>query len=229
MGAIGEQMRCDAKRYGSVSKITRIYPSKADVSTGSAHESIIAKSKRQADIMFADIANHAVRVAPVEKFALLIDLGVITVSKKMSLDAFFEYQDEMLYDYHKSIGDENFPNPTCILRPGDKLRVRVFQQIVPGKTTARERMTFLEEQRGNLYVGAQGIAHVLEQLGNRLPAGKGYAAFDREDHLWKDPEDNRRVPYVYACSDGRCYFGLGVLESDGYDDDAFFFFSYVSH
>lgn len=232
MRAIGEQMRYDASGYGhgKISRITRIYPGKADACIGSAHDSAVLRGKKQAEDMVAAAGEQPVAQAvPAEKFALLIDLGIITVPKKMSLDLFFKRQAEYLYDHHKNITDANFSNPSRILRPGDKLRVRVFQQIGSGRTTSQERMAFLEKQRGNVYVGAQGIAHVLEQLHDRLPAGKGYASFDREERLWRDPEGNHRIPYVYVRSGDCFYFGLGVLESDGYDDDAFFSFSYVSN
>src|SRR3989344_9566179 len=83
-----------------------------------------------------------------EKFALLVDLGIITVPDDYDhanrLATFLERNREKFYNVDNDITDQNFPSR--ILKPGDKLLVRAFKQIVPDTTTSEERMAFLETQ-----------------------------------------------------------------------------------
>src|SRR5207244_1674639 len=85
------------------------------------------------------------------KFAELADLGIITVpddyDHATQLDKFMKANRKKFYDVNKNITDANFPNPSRVLKPGDKLRVRVFEQIVGGTTTSDECMKFLVEQK----------------------------------------------------------------------------------
>ena len=168
-------------------------------------------------------------VGSVEKFEMLVDLGVITVPDDYvhgtCLGTFFKENGKKLYDFNKNITDTNFPNPSRILKPGDKLRVRVFHQIVSGSTTSKERMDFLEKQERNVYTGAQGVSLVFEQKRDLLPKGKWYASFDEADRLWKDFDGYHRVPGVGADSDGGFDVLLGDLEFDWDDNNAFFSFS----
>ncbi|MDE2116774.1 MAG: hypothetical protein KGI79_02775, partial [Patescibacteria group bacterium] len=84
---------------------------------------------------------------PTEKFALLADLGIITVPDdyvhEKRLTTFGKKNRKKFYPYNDAITDRNFPNPTRVLKPGDKLRVRAFKQVVVGTTTSEERMAFL--------------------------------------------------------------------------------------
>ena len=166
---------------------------------------------------------------PAEKFALLVDLGIIVVPENYMygtcLGTFFKANGKKLYDYNKNITDANFPNPSRILKPGDRVRVRAFHQIVPGKTTSEERMAFLEKQPGNFYAGAQGLVHVFEQKRDQLPKGKWYASFDKKDHLWEDSDGNHRVPRVGANSGGDFNINLGCLENAWHVNDALLSFS----
>jgi len=147
-----------------------------------------------------------------EKFVLLVDLGIITVPKGYvhgtRLATFKKQNQKKFYGYNDAISDENFPNPSHILKPGDKLHVQAFKQIVPGQTTSAERMAFLATQKA-VHVGAQGASLVFELKRDELPKGKWYASFDEEDRLWRDAGGYRRVPIVRACSGGGFGFGLG--------------------
>ena len=75
-----------------------------------------------------------------EKFALIADLGSIIVPDDYvhgtRLTSFKEkYQNEKVksfYYYNDLIIDANFSNSSRILKPGDKLWVRVFEQVVSG-------------------------------------------------------------------------------------------------
>lgn len=168
-------------------------------------------------------------VVPAEKFALLVDLGTITVPDDYMhgtcLSTFFGKNREKLFRYDKNITDANFPNPSRILKPGDILRVRAFRQTVPTSTTSKERMDFLEKQEGNVYLGAQGAALVFEQKRHRLPKRKWYASFDEADHLWEDSSGYHSVPNVHAYSDGDFNISMGSLERGWSTDNIILSFS----
>lgn len=175
-----------------------------------------------ADHLQEVISDDTGRFAPA-KFALLVDLGTITVpagyDHAKQLEMFREKNHRKFYFYNDSITDENFPNPTRVLKPGDKLLVSVYRQIASGATTSEERLAFLETQNA-VYTGAQGASLVFEQKRNQLPKGKWYSSFDKLEQLWKDADGRHRVPFVIACSDGDFSFDLGYFESVWYDNHA---------
>ena len=167
---------------------------------------------------------------PTVKFALLVDLGIITVPDNYvhathlaSFKTKHQGGKKSFYGYNNDLTDANFSNPTRILKPGDKLAVRAFKQIVPGTTTSEERMTFLATQNA-VHTGAQGASLVFEQKRDQLPKGKWYASFDEKDRLWEDSDGHRRVPYVFAYSDVGFNFALGYFEDVWCDVGAFFCF-----
>ena len=150
---------------------------------------------------------------PVQKFALLADLDIITVPRdyvhKTRLDSFMKQNRKKFYDVNNNITDANFSNPSRILKPGDKLWVRAFEQVVSGTTTTKERMDFCRQQPTNHWVGAQGNSLVFDQKRDQLPKGKWYESFDEEDRLWEDTHGYRRVSYLDAYSDGDFDWYLG--------------------
>ncbi len=163
------------------------------------------------------------------KFTLLADLGVITVPADYDhatrLAKFREKhqggEKKSFRHYADNITDANFPNPTRILQPGDKLRVRAFRQIAGGTTTSsEERMAFLTTQKA-VYVGTQGLSLVFDQKRDQLPKGKWYASFDKKDRLWKDADGSHRVPSVFAQPDGDFVFNLGYFVGVWYVVSAF--------
>ncbi len=168
---------------------------------------------------------------PIEKFALLVDLGIITVpddyDHATALEKFSKQNRKKFYYYDDAITDANFPNPSRILKPGDKLRARAFKQVVCGSTTSKERMAFLATQNA-VYVGAQGASLVFEQKRDQLPKEGGRcASFDEPDRLWKDVGGYRRVPGVCALPGGDFEFFLDEFESYWSVDFAFFGFTEV--
>ena len=148
---------------------------------------------------------------PTEKFGLLVDLGVIEVpadyDHATQLASFRKKNYRKFYSYNDAITDQNFSNPSRILKPGDKLLVRAFKQIVPDTTTSEERMAFLETQ-GAVYTGAQGASLVFDQKRDRLPKGYWYCSFDKKERLFKDAFSCYRVPYVNIFKDGDFNFHL---------------------
>lgn len=162
-----------------------------------------------------------------EKFALLVDLGIITVPDDYvhdkQLTTFGKQNRKKFYYYNDEITDKNFPNPTRVLKPGDKLRVRAFKQVVGGTTTSEERMAFLATQKA-IHTGAQGASLVFDQKRDQLPKGKWYASFDEKDRLWADADGDHRVPSVYCYSGGDFGFRLGSFEDVWSDGSAFLCF-----
>ncbi len=150
-----------------------------------------------------------------KKFTLLVDLGIITVPDDYEhatwLATFLENNREKFYGVNDNITDANFPNPSRILKSGDRLYVRAFKQIIEGSTTSVERIAFLDTQKA-IHTGAQGASLVWEQKRNQLPKGKWYASFDEEERLWKDADGRHRVPFVGAYSGCGFSFRLGYFE-----------------
>ncbi len=165
---------------------------------------------------FGDVKK--VKTASPEKFGLFVDLGIITVPKDYDhasrLKTFRKEHFGEFYYYNDDISDKHFPKPSRILKPGDKLHVRVFKQIVRGTTTSEERMAFLATQKA-VHTGAQGVSLVWEQKRDQLPKDKWYCSFDEKEVLWKDAGGYHRVPFVYRYSDGDFGFDLGSFE-DGW-------------
>lgn len=163
----------------------------------------------------------------VEKFFLLADLGTITVPEdydhEICLARFAKEHRKEFYYFNDATTDENFPNPSRILKAGDVLHVRAFKQIVSGTTTSEERMAFLKGQN-TVFVGAQGLSLVFEQKREELPKGKWYGSFDEPDCLWKAPDGRRWVPGMSARSDGGFRWSLGNFEYVWSDDEAFLCF-----
>jgi hypothetical protein len=163
---------------------------------------------------------------PTEKFALLVDLGQIIVPADFDqvnwLSKFTKKNRKKFYYFNEDITDANFSNPSRILKPGDKLHVRIFKQIVSGTTTSEERLAFLATQKA-VFTGAQGASLVFEQKRDQLPKGKWYTSFDEKDRLLF-VGGYRRVPDVGADSDGDFNFDLGFFEYMWDDDCAFLCF-----
>ena len=178
---------------------------------------------------FGDFKNSklAPPVEPVEKFALLVDLGIITVPENykhaIQLAQFLRADGKKFRSVNDNITDANFPNPSRILKPGDKLWVRAFRQIVSDTTTSEERMVFLANQKA-VHTGAQGASLVFEQRRDQLPKGFWYASFDEKGRLWEDADRHHRVPGVGAASGGYFYWYLGHFEDVWRDNYAFFCF-----
>ena len=156
----------------------------------------------------------------VEKFAEFVDLGIVTVPNDYDhatcLTAFRQRhqggEEKSFRYYNDAITDPNFSNPSRILKPGDKFRVKAYRQVVGGTTTSEERMAFLRRQK-TIFTGAQGATLVFDQKRDQLPKGKWYASFDEPNRLWKDADGYRKVPYVRADSDSDFWFNLGYFEN----------------
>lgn len=163
-------------------------------------------------------------------FTLLLDLGVLTVSNfydhTTALEWFIRQNRKKFYSYNHEITDQNFSDPSLILKPGDKLWIRAFQQIVR-TTTSEQRMAFLAKQKA-VYPGAQGLSFVWDQKRDQLLKGKSYASYDKPERLWVDNEGDYRVPTLYNDSAAGFSFGLSSFKGDRRIDEAFLCFTKVA-
>ncbi len=157
-------------------------------------------------------------------FVLIADLGTITVpsgySHRSRLAEFRMASGARIGYWNGGITDGNFPNPTRILMPGDRLSVRLFEQIIDRSDAARIS-AFLASQRA-VHTGAQGASMVLEQKHDLLPMRMWCQSFDEGDRLWEDDDHSRRMPrisrqpdrlYLFdaACSEGHSSLGIAFL------------------
>lgn len=158
------------------------------------------------------------------KFALLADLGVVTVPEEHRLTSFRRKNRSLFWHCDPAITDDNFRSPTCILKPGDRLQVQAFKQVGLVATTVEERLEFCRRQQGNVFVGAQGIPLVFEQKCDRLPKGFWYAFLDTRERLWKDTGGCHGVPNLVVLRRGIFDLDLTCFERGLDEGDAFIVF-----
>lgn len=143
------------------------------------------------------------------KFRLLVELGDIRVLSyyvhERQMARFLGMYGKNMYSYHNAITDANFPNPSHVLKPGDKLQVSAFALSVGYMATSEECLDFLAIQQKAVLVGAQGLSLVFERKRHQLPRGYLYASFDHKERLWKRTSGGPKVP------------DLGVYEDGGFD------------
>lgn len=190
---------------------------KAGFDASLVQEVVSSRGNKLAEAMYITIKGEV----PTEKFSLLADFGTITVpadyDHATQLVSFRKKNYRKFYYYNDAITDAHFPNPTRILKPGDKLWVRAFKQAIGGTTTSEERLAFLATKKA-VHTGAQGASLVFEQRCNQFPKGYWYTSFDEKDHLWEDANGYHGVPGMGAHSGGGFDFGLGTLEYICYGD-----------
>jgi hypothetical protein len=117
------------------------------------------------------------------KFGLLADLGIITVPADWVNQSEFAGME--------------FPTPTRVLKPGDRLWVRAHKQIGGGTTTSEERLAYLASLNSHL-TGAPGVRLVRgDKAWAKVPKGYyWFASFDEKERLPIDAERSHRVPVV---------------------------------
>jgi len=144
-----------------------------------------------------------------EKFGLLVDLGIIRVSANpVFMDRF---------------AGGNFPNPSWVFKPGQRIWVRAHRQVVSGTTTSEEWIAFLVSLGSHL-TGAQGVRLVYNRKQNQLPRGYWYGSFDKKERLWEDPERNHRVPGMCLGGGGVSQFEICFYEKAWFANFSFFSF-----
>lgn len=114
------------------------------------------------------------------------------------LDSFRKKIQKSSYYYSGGITDNNYAKATTRLKPGQKLKVKVFQ--IEGTVNSEDCMDKLRFEKAIL-VGAHGASLVWEQKKEELPVNRWSASFDEKDALWKDVYGDYMVPGVNRDSD----------------------------
>ena len=141
-----------------------------------------------------------------KRYAFVADLGIITVQEdyvpEKCLSLFSEQNYEKFRLYDSEITDDNFSHPSHILVPGKTLWVRVYGQIILDRMTSEDHLEFLSKFKDVVYPGAQGASLVFDQKREKLPKGKCYCSFDKEENLRKNTDGSYSIPYVGSDSIG---------------------------
>jgi hypothetical protein len=172
---------------------------------------------------------------PTEKFALFVDLGILTVPgdyEHASQLERFRRKHGYLFDnpcqynnYSPNLCDSNFPNPTRLLSPGDRFHVRAFRPVfASGTSNWEDCLVFLATQQAVL-TGAQGLSLVFELMFKKMRDDIWYASLDAKDRLWAN--SHHMVPGVIIPSGMFVTFSLHRFESFMQRHDAFLCFTEV--
>lgn len=171
----------------------------------------------QADLKF-NLAKHGIvdkRFAP-----SLLEL-VVTVPSDYNhdtqIDTFAKKvkKEKTTYYYNDDFTSKHFANASTKLTSGKSYKVKFFPILAT--VQSEDCVSFLQKQNAIL-VGGQGLALLSEESKEKLPKGKWYVSFDKEEALWQDSDGDRGVPYVHAYTDGDFRWGLGYF-SEGWDSD----------
>jgi len=150
-----------------------------------------------------------------QRFGIVKDLGAVVVPKDYNhatrLASFKKENEKKFCFYSDEITDQNYSHPTRILKPGDKLRVKIFGQTVFCLTKSQERIAFLDARRA-VYTGAQGASLVFEQKANELPKGFEYSSYDKKENLFENSEESHGLPNICAFLDGGFRFERARFE-----------------
>lgn len=153
------------------------------------------------------------RFSFLKSFNLTIPLDYAPATR---LDTFKEkHREEFKYGYNDNITDKNFSNVSHQLIPGKTYLVK-FYGIT--KRVSSEDCLAVYKVNKAYYTGAQGASVLYEYTKGGFIKGKWHCSFDEKDKL-PIVGDCRRVPIVYALSDGDFGFLLGGF---GYDWDVDF-------
>ena len=135
----------------------------------------------------------------------------LTMSRKFA-NALFVRKDER-------IKDANFRNPTDILKPGDRIHVRILTHVQRKKAISNakwiELLTMVKKFYPGtpIFPGAQGASLVLEHFSNKLPPSFDCVSVDHESRAWVDDDFIPRQTCISTAlegglKDGMVQFGL---------------------
>lgn len=138
-----------------------------------------------------------------EKFELFRELGEFTIPGNYA----FETEISSLYhkdfcDFNINLTDANYSKSSHVLKPGDKISINVFKQIASEKTTFEERLDFLRNQPGNIFIGGKGIPLVFKYKSDMLLKGYHYFSFDEKEKLFETSKGDFGLPFLEADSEG---------------------------
>lgn len=145
-------------------------------------------------------------------FRFVKTVGVVTVPadyvQETQLATFVAKHGKEFYYLNPALMDKNFAEVTVKLVPGRKLAVDAYQ--VAPSASSEQCLKLIESKKG-LYVGAQGLTLVYQQLRSELPKGRWYLSFDKKVNL-PVLDGRRRVPYLFCRSDGDFDANLGYWD-----------------
>lgn len=123
-----------------------------------------------------------------QKFAVLVDLGIVTVPRNyVSATHFGNFCKNYSWwfdRWDKRIADKKSHSPLRVMNPGEKFHVRVFHQVLQGSSTDQERTTFLATQKA-VHTGVWGLALIFTKRSKVLPEAR-YTFYEEPDCVPKD-------------------------------------------
>lgn len=120
------------------------------------------------------------------------------------------------YRWDDASNDFNYANPSNVLTPGHRFKVKMFAVKCEQVVSAGDCLKVLAAYKGVL-TGAQGAALAYQQGKSYMSYKyKGFVSFDKKDNL---PVLNgyHRVPNVLADTDGSFCWGLDHFDDDWYE------------
>lgn len=120
-----------------------------------------------------------------EVFGLVTEIGTLVVPKNYKHETYLTDSCGRIGHGSRVFSDDHYPNPTRVMRPGDKFRVSAFKQKTE-RTCYLEQMEFLRELPGVVFTGAQGAAIVWELLRDRMPKDLWLLSMDEPPRLWTE-------------------------------------------
>ena len=162
------------------------------------------------------------------KFVLLHDLGVITIPVNyvhQTCVSDFLRKNGIHFDYvNGNISDENFRNPTRILKSGEKFHVHAWRQLndTNKKIFPAECMRFIDSVNlKSRWLGVQGATVVFDQKRECLPKGRCYSSFDEQEKLFLGSDGRWRFSGIDACWNNRFCFNLTPFDRECFSAGAF--------
>lgn len=178
-----------------------------ELSKEQAKEILKVGNLLQADLK-ASLISHSINE---RCFVEVADLGTIIVSGDYVHGNQLGMLNRSDFDiFSKTINDSIFSSPSRILKPGDKIWVRIFMQVGNGANS--EKVSAFLKSKDAFHLGAQGISLVWREKRALLPKGHIYFSLDIKEKLPKDSSGEHMIPMLSVCSEGD--YGFDVVYYD---------------
>lgn len=113
---------------------------------------------------------------------------------------------KMYYEMNHAMNTKNFAGATNKLIPGKTYRIDFWE--INQKITSEDCLTYLKLQNAIL-VGAHGMSLLWQYMNEVIPMDKIILSFDEKEALWKDTNNQYRVPSMHVRrADGLWRLGL---------------------
>ncbi len=140
-------------------------------------------------------------------FALLTSLGIARVphghNSRTHL-ADFRQKYPMYGNFPGNGGhvtDKNYPNPSHVLQSGEWFNVEAYHCSEDIWSLGSKQLEYLKSLPGNVFLGAQGLVLVFDQIRERLLKGYSYLSHDIPDRLYTFDRVHRMVPMITRFKD----------------------------